>query len=170
VYRLHNHTALHTRTDTNLKPLKPTSALLVLPTGTFSSTDLQALDMRLLEHRGDWNARTGRQPTSAFVRKVHIPIKLKASFVFTFMPLHLHSPHPDEALHTRRTSGRKCQRVYKEKRFLFRKEKQKMSNTCQTLQDIYETDLSWGTGSCNDRFSWNRIIFPEFVFIGICFR
>jgi hypothetical protein len=66
------------------------------------------------------------------------------------MPLHLHSAHPDEAVHTRRTSGRKCQRVYKEKRFLFRKEEQKLSKNCQKLQDVYESDLGNGTGSCND--------------------
>jgi len=85
------------------------------------------------------------------------------------MPLHLHSSHPDEAVHTKRTSGRKCQRVYKEKRFLFRKKKQKLWNICQKLQDIYENDLSSGTGSCNDSrciklYSQNLFILSTFFF------
>jgi hypothetical protein len=85
--------------------------------------------------RGDWNARTGRQPTSAVGRTVHIPIKLNASFVLMSKSLHLHSAHPAEVVHTWRTSVRKCQRVYKEKRFLFRKEKQKLMNICQTRHE-----------------------------------
>jgi hypothetical protein len=110
---VHNHTHICTPEEMLIWiQLKQPVLLPATPTGTLSRLTVGATQR--LERRPQ---SKNKLPTHISVRIVHIPIRLQVNFAFRRKLLHLHSAHPDEAVHTWRTS-RKCQRSFKEKIFL----------------------------------------------------